>query len=270
MTGPHFDPERTAPERIAIDELDRAQRLIASLPGESAQQERLAAVGLLSAFVAHECRNRLTPIIGYARAAARAPDDADLVRKALSRIAASAQDLAQFSELILASASTGRSRALVEASWRQALQAVELDTEGTAVQITTDIESGVEVAMAQSGLTHVFENLLRNAVQAGREGLQISFAARSTRNTITLYLVDSADGMESSLVEAAFEPLVSGGGGTGLGLTLCRYLVESAGGRLTIDSDPGEGTTVLIVLPNPEWVDAETPTPAQATKHPPA
>lgn len=269
MTGPHFDPEPNAPERIAIDELDRAQRLIASLPGESDRQERLAAVGLLSAFVAHECRNRLTPIIGYARAASRTPNDPELVRKALTRIAASAQDLARFSELILSAAAPGHATTLVEEAWRGALDAVDLGGEGSTVGVTTAVEPGLQVAMSRSGLTHVLENLLRNAVEAGSSGLQISFAACSTRNTVSLYLVDSADGMDASLVDAAFEPLVSGGAGTGLGLTLCRYLVESAGGSLSIDSEPGEGTTILIQLPAPTDADADAPTPARAAKHPP-
>jgi len=263
MTDPHAHPESRA-----LEELDRAQRLIASLPGESAQQERLAAVGLLSAFVAHECRNRLTPIIGYARAAARAPADAELVRKALSRIAASAQDLAQFSELILSSATAGRTRSRVESAWRLALEAVQLDEHRSGMRVTTDIERGLEVAISQTALTHVLENLLRNACNAAPGGLEVSFAARSTRNTVALYLVDSADGMAPPLTEIACEPMTSGGGGTGLGLALCRFLVESAGGRLIIDSEPGEGTTVLVELPTPAPVESGSPTPAPAAKHP--
>lgn len=236
-------------EAATLREIERAERLIASLPADAEKLERLAAVGLLSAFVAHECRNRLTPIVGYARAAAGHADDRRLVTKALSRIADAAQDLANLSELILSTVTPGPDRASVSAAWQTARQELRMQSTASDIRITEDLEPDLSACMAPAALSHVLENLLRNAIAASHAGQQITLVGRSMGNRVSLFLVDSAEGMDADLEASATTALTSGSGGTGLGLALCRYLVEAAGGRLRIVSEEGEGTTVLLELP---------------------
>jgi len=252
----------------ALRELERAESLIASLPADAVQQQHLAAMGLLAAFVAHECRNRLTPIVGYARAASRSPNDHDLVQKAMTRIGESARDLANLSEMILGSVSTAPANGRVDLAWKLACKHMADARSEDEFQFTSCIEPDLVVRLAQTSLEHVFENLLRNAITAGHQGGEIRVAASSTRNNRAIIEIqDSSGGMESHLMETACDPLKGSAGGTGLGLALCKFLIETAGGSIAIESIPNEGVTVRIELPKAEVVQHTESTQAEATKH---
>ena len=225
-------------------------------------------MGLLAAFVAHECRNRLTPIVGYARAASRSPNDHDLVQKAMTRIGESARDLANLSEMILGSVSTAPANGRVDLAWKLACEHMADILSEDGFRFTSCIEPNLVVRLAQTSLEHVFENLLRNAVTAGQHRGEIRITASSTRNNkVRIEIQDSSGGMESHSMETAFDPLKGSAGGTGLGLALCKFLIESAGGRIEIESIPNQGTIVRIELPKAEIVQHSEPTQAEATKH---
>ncbi len=256
-------------EHPALSELERAQNLIAQLPDDSAKQQNLAAMGLLAAFVAHECRNRLTPIVGYARAASKSPGDRDLVQKAMARIGESARDLANLSEMILDSVSPAHADGSVAQAWDFACKEVSELLDSSGISVSSEIEPSLLSAMSQVAMSHVFENLLRNAIASGSPGSRIALVGRSTRNnqSIELRVQDSALGMEQHATETACRPLVSGSGSTGLGLALCKFLVESAGGRFQVHSEKGSGTTVSMELPSGKS-RAAAATPAEEATHP--
>jgi signal transduction histidine kinase len=268
MTQHHHEENRN--EDHLLHELGRAEKLIAQLPVDAAKQQNLAAMGLLAAFVAHECRNRLTPIVGYARAASRSPGDRDLVQKAMTRIGESALELANLSELILDSISAASEGASVELAWHQACQQLSDMLKSSSITVSSEIESSLASAMSQVALSHVFENLLRNAIAAGTPGSKIALTGRSTRNgeAIRLEIQDSAHGMDQQAMQTACEPLVSQSGGTGLGLALCKYLVELAGGTISVWSRPGQGTTVKIELPAVNSGETSPIIPAEELIHP--
>jgi len=257
-------------EHPALGELERAQKLIAQLPDDSAKQQNLAAMGLLAAFVAHECRNRLTPIVGYARAASKSPGDRELVQKAMARIGESARDLANLSEMILDSVSPAHSDGSVAQAWDFACKEVSELLDSSGIVVSSEIEPSLVSRMSQVAMSHVFENLLRNAVASGSPGSEIALVGRSTGNgqTIDLKVQDSARGMEKETTETACYPLVSGSGSTGLGLALCKFLVESVGGRFQVQSEKGNGTIINIRLPSGNKREAASITPAEEAKHP--
>jgi signal transduction histidine kinase len=265
------DHTPTTNEQHFLQEIDRVQSLIASLPDDAEQQARLATIGLLVSFFAHECRNRLTPIIGYARTASRSPEDRDLVQTALLRIGESAYDLAQLSDLILGQSSRQRAACSVAAAWETTCERLADDLTQPGVHLQAEIDPNIYASISSYALAHVYENVLRNAIEAGDQSIRISVRACSTRNTgdIHIEIEDNAGGMTPEMAHNVGRTMVSGKSSTGLGLALCRFLVESAGGTFSIESRHGTGTTVSISIPEADSNSVQSATtPAEEVTHP--
>jgi two-component system NtrC family sensor kinase len=106
-------------------------------------------------------------------------------------------------------------------------------------------------------LQHVLANLLTNAHHALRQStpprhLRLTAAATADRSQVILEVADSGPGIPQEVQRRVFEPFFTTkpqGMGSGLGLPLCRSIVENHGGTIQISSQPGHGTTVSVTLP---------------------
>jgi len=96
--------------------------------------------------------------------------------------------------------------------------------------------------------TQLFMNLLSNANAHTRNG-KIVLATESSDGVIRITVSDNGEGVNPSIAHRIFERGISGRGGTGIGLPLCRTITEAHGGTIKLDSTPGQGTTVTIILP---------------------
>jgi signal transduction histidine kinase len=123
------------------------------------------------------------------------------------------------------------------------------------VDVTLDVE-GVDALVAQPGpIGQVIINLVKNGIEAidGRGTIRIG-ARRTAPHEVELSVHDSGKGMQPEAIQRAFEPFFTTkpvGKGTGLGLSMVHGIVLKHGGAVTIDSVPGQGTTVRITLPQP-------------------
>tara|TARA_R110002072_G_scaffold15905_1_gene63207 strand:- start:258 stop:800 length:543 start_codon:yes stop_codon:yes gene_type:complete len=133
-------------------------------------------------------------------------------------------------------------------------------------------ERGVELVLEREGqtlayvdpgqLTQVLTNLVMNAIQASPRGGVVRVGLRPSRDAWTLEVSDQGAGIPPELRESVLEPFFTTkeiGAGTGLGLTVVHGIVSEHGGSLEIDSEPGPGCTIRVVLPVP----AELEVPAQ-------
>ena len=220
------------------------------------QIQRLATLGVLAGSIAHEVNNLLTPVLSYAQLALQNPDDRELTAKALTKSAAGAEKAGHIMSSLLGF--------------------VRSDTESRATDVTTCIEEalgcigcnlereGIEVS--PMALQQVLLNLLlnaRDAIQDGSGTLTIR-AKRSTWNnpnhpdnhtdSVEISIEDTGCGMDSEMLENAFLPFVTrrhntrNGSGTGLGLPICKQLVEEVGGRIAASSAPNAGTRFDVML----------------------
>ncbi|MGQ0574207.1 MAG: ATP-binding protein [Pseudonocardia sp.] len=102
-------------------------------------------------------------------------------------------------------------------------------------------------------LRQILINLVTNGVRYNERGGRVRLAAEAADGSVVVRVTDSGPGIAPELVARLFVPFdrlgVEGGPGVGLGLTLARGLTEAMGGRLTVDSTPGRGTTVAVTLP---------------------
>jgi two-component system NtrC family sensor kinase len=101
-------------------------------------------------------------------------------------------------------------------------------------------------------LEQVLVNLITNSIQAMPAGGTIQVRTRAVPGQVWLEVEDDGEGMTPGVRERVFEPFFTTkpvGQGTGLGLSVCHGIVESWGGRLEVESAPGRGTTVRLLLP---------------------
>jgi signal transduction histidine kinase len=92
-------------------------------------------------------------------------------------------------------------------------------------------------------------NLLSNAFRATPDGGRIQLELGQTNGTVEVSVEDTGPGIPAESQDRFFRPFVSGGGGTGLGLTIARELSVALGGRITLDSEVGRGSRFELILP---------------------
>ena len=228
-------------------------------------QEKLAAIGSMAAGVLREIGNPIAAIDGLARALVEGQHDGDSAPAAASwidpaqilhetaRLAAITHEI---SELAATPTSQWQLASLNEVVAKSlALLRYEPRLEGVAVIPLLDPQLPAVMGIADR-LVQVVMNLVVNAADAvaslpPRTG-SIEVTTRRAGAGLELCVRDNGSGMSEPVRERAFEPLFTtkpAGCGTGLGLPLCRSVVQEHGGRIDLDSAPGEGTRVRVWLP---------------------
>jgi len=236
---------------------------------EEAQLSRMATLGALACMLAHEMNNLLTPVLNYSKLALDAPANDRLSRRAHESAVASVEACnAMANSLLGFAASDVREDADVAACVARAIECIPRDLAKDGVRVEIDTPSGLAVAMPATALVQVVLNLVlnaRRAIQRGgaggtkRGGWVEVRAERSTWNpgdAVTLSVRDNGVGMDAVTAERVFNPFFSAGGdsdgesgGAGLGLAICRRLVEDAGGTIEVESEPGEGACFTLTIP---------------------
>ncbi|MFT3923721.1 MAG: ATP-binding protein [Myxococcales bacterium] len=236
-----------------------------------AHAERLESVGKLAGGVAHDLNNMLTPVIGYAQLAQTLAEPGSRQRTYMDHLVSAAERAAALTRHLLAFArkqvlevrpiDLGQSLLQLEPLLRRLLP------ENIRLEIWCDSEvPHIEADRAQ--LEQVWMNLAANARDAMPNGGSLSFEITRSeleRNAVPGVFVtvrDTGAGMSSSVVERAFNPFFSTkarGKGTGLGLSIVHGIVEQHGGRISLKSALGRGTTVQLFFPATDKVSELRP-----------
>ena len=107
-----------------------------------------------------------------------------------------------------------------------------------------------EIHASRGGLEQLFLNLLTNALEAMPAGGKLRIQARASGGRVEVRVVDSGTGIPTEKLKRIHEPFyTTKEDGFGLGLAICRTILWENGGEMTVDSEPGRGTTVRVVLP---------------------
>lgn len=243
--------ERTGELAEALDELRDSQRKLVD-------REQLAAVGELSAVIAHEIRNPLA-IIKNASTALRRDDTADGDRSTLrdildeetERLQRLVHDLLAYSRPVVPQARALRVAELVKRSVDRAKSGIG---HADQVEVVFALEGPEHVHGDPELLRHALVNVVENALEAMAGGGTLEIRTRSTkvgeREAIELAFQDSGEGMDTLVRGRARNPFfTTRPSGTGLGLAIVERVVRNHGGDVSIESMHGRGTTVTLVLP---------------------
>jgi PAS domain S-box-containing protein len=233
--------------RRSYAELNAAQRQLI-------HSERLAALGELSAVVAHEVRNPLGVIfnsLGSLRRLLNPTGDAkmllEIVQEEADRLNRIVGDLLDF-----ARPSTPQLRAeRLERVLDDAIGAAVAPAEGAGVTVERSVEPGLpSVPVDARMVRQAVLNVALNAVQAMPRGGRIVLEARAVDGAVEVAISDTGPGIPDDHLPRIFEPFfTTKATGTGLGLAVVRRIMEGHGGDVQVESRPGEGTRVRLRFP---------------------
>lgn len=215
------------------------------------RQEELARLGEMGAVMAHEIRNPLAGIKGFAQLVETAAS-LDLARSyAATIVGQSLRMEALVNDLLAFARSDQGKRQQAELSTLIEECTTLLLPEAAAhhVQIETDLPR-VKTAVVVDRVVQMLLNLMKNAIQAMPEGgvMKIELRLKGTAASITVS--DTGAGIAAEHLPRIFEPFwTNKTTGTGLGLALCRKVAEEHGGTLTVTSDIGIGSAFIASLP---------------------
>jgi signal transduction histidine kinase len=242
--------ERTAEVAASYRDLSRAR-------DDLIRKEQLAAVGGLSAVIAHEIRNPLAILRNAAsglRRAALAPSDRDtllgILDEETDRLGRLSNDLATYARPLALSSEPIQVGLVLEECATAALE--EAHRRGIEIEMT--IEGDELVDGDPSLLRHALTNIVENAAQSMPAGGRIVVRSRRAklgeRDAIVIEMEDTGEGMDSIVKQKAVDPFfTTRASGTGLGLAIVDRVARAHGGELEIESRYGTGTIVRITLP---------------------
>lgn len=237
------------------------QQQIATLKEQLAQAQKMTALGELVSTTTHEFNNVLMTIINYAKMGLR-HKDAETRQKAFDKILTAGNRAARITNSILGFA-RNRSNSLEPTDMKKVVEdtLLLLEREMAKYRISVDLLlQPVPEALANTNqIQQVLVNLLINARQAMQQGgrLLIKLSHDVENDMIDLMVRDSGCGMAPETLHRIFEPFyttkagpdASGKGGTGLGLSTCRDIIEAHHGRIRVDSTVGKGTAFTLKIP---------------------
>jgi signal transduction histidine kinase len=234
---------------------------VAALKVQLAQAQKLTALGELVGTTTHEFNNVLMTIINYAKMGLRHKDAATR-DKAFDKILSAGNRAAAITNGILGFA-RNRSPAMEPTDLRRlvddSLLLLDRELAKYHVRVEKHFEAVPEVLANGNQIQQVLLNLLINARQAMAHGgmLTVKLVNDEAAGMVDLVVRDTGCGMPPETLRRIFDPFfttkagpdASGKGGTGLGLSMCRDIVESHHGRIRVESAVGKGTMFTIKLP---------------------
>jgi signal transduction histidine kinase len=249
-----------------VEELTETTARLTQARAQLVRSERMASVGRLAAGVAHEIGNPIAALMGIQDLLLEggvAPDSQhDFVRRMrgeTERIHTVVRDLLDFARPEAPGEVGARAAAEVRAVVDDVVALVRPQRFFRSVDVQTDVPASLEVALPGPRLTQVLLNLVLNAgaaVAAGRGRGRVVVRARREEDgsRVRIEIEDDGPGVPASIRDQLFEPFFTTkpvGEGTGLGLAVCRGLVESAGGEIDLDPSYEGGARFYVVLPAP-------------------
>lgn len=223
------------------------------------QAERLAAVGELSSYIAHNLRNPLASIRSSAQAVLKEPDVSEEVRADLKSILGTVDHLKQWVHnflFVLKPITPTLAPGDLNQVIREALHVVRPMVEGKQIEVELSLSQTLPLVPLDEGyMEQAFIPLLTNACEATPPGGRIAITSRLIREgeglgAIAADLVDDGKGIPPEILQKVFTPyFTTKSDGVGLGLTMAQKIVSSHGGDLTVSNRPEGGTAVQIVLP---------------------
>ena len=248
--------------RRQIDEVERATERLKEAQDRLVRSERLASVGRLAAGLAHEIGNPISALMGLedlVLAGGLTPEEEHdfltRMRKETERIHRILRDLLQFARPAAQplAGEDEQEPGDVDTAARDTVALVGPQRNLKEVSLKLEVDPGLPaVRLGHEQLMQVILNLVMNAADAVGAGGNVRVAAALDNGNVRLLVEDDGPGVDPRVRAQLFEPFVTTkdvGKGTGLGLAVCRGLVEAAGGSIMLDTEYGRGARFVVDLP---------------------
>jgi len=232
------------------------------------QAQKLETVGRLAGGIAHDFNNLLTVTLAAAELALPEVEPGSGAHQLLEQIKSTAVRGGELTSQLLSFARRQvlRLREIdLDAHLRTGAEGLLTRLVGEHIELRLELGSGARVTADAGQLDQVLLNLVVNAADAMPEGGTLTLATQTVEHEVLWRVRDTGPGIPPELHEQVFEPFFTTKGpgqGTGLGLSTCFGIVAQHGGRLELESAPGQGTTFKVWLPRCRG-DAELEDPAE-------
>ena len=238
-----------------FEELKVAYQQLKEAQDQLVHSEKLTVVGTLTAGIAHEIRNQLT-ILGYAEVIKMAvPENkqvAQYVKNILdtrNRILSIVDEIRQFAknqEQVYEKSMSSLTDVV-----NTALNIMHYDKDAKKRSIIKEFQTSPVLLLNRDKIVQVIINLIRNAVQATDVNGTITVTVSENQDHVVIAVKDNGRGIDPEHVEKIWQPFFTTKGeyGTGLGLDICKRIIEGHSGQISCQSDYGVGTTFTIELP---------------------
>jgi len=267
----HYEALAAFLERAALavqnarlyEQLQSQMQELRTLHDHIVRAERLAVIGELAAKVAHELNNPLASIHLYNSLLLEEPAEpdeqrrlAENVQEQVERAKRVVRDILDYSRPAQAQLQVTSLNSAVE----QGMRFVRHAANAARISVVEDYADNLPwVRVDLSRMAQVFTNLTMNAIQAMPRGGKLQVSTGLENNELFVRFTDTGTGIEPEARERIFDPFYTtkpAGQGTGLGLAVCRSLVNQHHGDITVDSEPGKGSTFTVWLPPAEVKEA--------------
>jgi two-component system, LuxR family, sensor kinase FixL len=243
-----------------LSERQRTEKRVQDLQAELLHVSRLSTMGRMASTLAHELNQPLTAVINYlqtARHLVRAGDTSlldEIAEKAIAQAARAGQVIRRLRDFV----AKGESDRRVEDLNKVVEEAVALALVGAkhygvrvAMRLASDLGT---VSIDKVQIQQVILNLVRNAVEAmetaSRRELTITTAGSRTLGDAEITVADTGPGLPAEIAKRLFEPfLTTKTSGMGVGLSICREIIEAHGGRIAATRNVPTGVVFSITLP---------------------
>ena len=219
---------------------------------ELLKAQRLAAMGELARMVGHDLRNPLTGIAGatYYLRSKLAPKMTpkmlqmlELIEKDIEYSNKIVNDLLEYSGEVQLDLAKTDLRSIIEA-------AASLAKVPANIEVKNSTKSSLKATIDIEKMKRVFANIISNAVDAMPSGGKLTIRSKRSKGGLEIAFIDTGIGMSRDIVEKIWKPLfTTKAKGMGLGLSICKRVVEAHGGRIHVKSDVGEGTEFTVKIP---------------------
>jgi two-component system, LuxR family, sensor kinase FixL len=247
-----------------LTEQQAAERRIQDLQAELLHASRLSVMGQMASTMAHELNQPLTAVVNYLEAARhllqRGPEAAERVEALMARAIGQAERagdvIRQLRQFVSKGETERRSQSLNQLV-EEALALALVGTRQSGVRVRLDLDRGVSPVLVDAvQVQQVVLNLVRNAVEAmeavERRELAIVTRAIEGEAMAEVSVTDSGPGIAPEIADRLFQPFVTTKEtGMGLGLSICREIIEAHHGRLTVAPAASGGTVFRLTLPMP-------------------
>ncbi|MFJ4209136.1 sensor histidine kinase [Paenarthrobacter sp. NPDC089675] len=232
--------------------------------------------------VSHELKTPVGAISLLAEALEASPDDEEAVRrfakrmhKESGRLAALVQDIIELSRLQGANVAQQGLAVDINAVIADAVDRSQLPAESKGIQIVVGGHSDAMVFGDRDLLVTALRNLIDNAIRYSPENTRVGVGVRTREGVVAISVTDQGEGLSPEDQERVFERFYRVDaarsrhtGGTGLGLSIVKHVVSNHGGEVTVWSQPGQGSTFTIRLPEMEGQDDDAGLPPAAANAP--
>jgi len=237
------------------ERFELAEKELSTIHQRLIRSERLAAVGNLVQGISHEIRNPITTIGGFAHRIKKdmcsdnekLTEYVDIILYEAQRLEKVLTDIHEFAELLSAEPTLSDLNTIMN-NLKEKFLAISRDQ---GIQIRASIPDDLPcITMDAQQIKFALFNIVQNSVESMDEGGILSIEVRVVSGRIVISVADTGCGIDAENLDDVYDPFFSSKTkGVGLGLTMVHQIVMNHCGRISIESEKGKGTTVIIELP---------------------